>query len=31
MIWISIVALAMQAVQLGIQVAEFLKNSSKQK
>ncbi len=31
MIWISIAALVMQAIQLGIQVAEFLKNISKQK
>ena len=28
MIWISIAALVMQAIQLGIQVAEFLKNIS---
>lgn len=31
MIWISIAALVMRAIQLGIQVAEFLKNISKQK
>ncbi len=31
MIWISIAALIMQAIQLAVQVAEFLKNKSAQK
>ncbi len=29
MIWINIAALVMQAIQLAIQVTEFLKNNSK--
>ncbi len=31
MIWINIAALIMQAIQLGIQIAELLKKNSTQK
>ncbi len=31
MIWINIATLIMQAIQLGIQIAEFLKKNSTQK